>query len=75
MSTMINSTISELQFLLNQAQLPSKTRIRIIFEDKNRGAEILKRKRTIEAMRQLRGSGNGNLLDVLLTDRKRDNEK
>jgi hypothetical protein len=75
MSTMINSTISELQFLLNQAQLPSKTRIRIIFEDKNRGAEILKRKRAIEAMRQLRGSGNGNLLDVLLTDRKRDNEK
>jgi hypothetical protein len=75
MSTMINSTISKLQFLLNQAQLPSKTRIRIIFEDKNRGAEILKRKRAIEAMRQLRGSGNGNLLDVLLTDRKRDNEK
>jgi hypothetical protein len=75
MSTMINSTISELQFLLNQAQLPSKTRIRIIFEDKNRGAEILKRKRAIEAMRQLRGSGNGNLLDALLTDRKRDNEK
>jgi hypothetical protein len=51
MSTMINSTISELQFLLNQAQLPSKTRIRNIFEDKNRGAEILKRKRAIEAMR------------------------
>jgi len=75
MSTMINSTISELQFLLNQAQLPSKTRIRIIFEDKNSGAEILKRKRAIEAMRQLRGSGNGNLLDALLTDRKRDNEK
>ncbi|KPA17075.1 hypothetical protein MHK_002732 [Candidatus Magnetomorum sp. HK-1] len=75
MSTMINSTVSELQFLLNQTALPSKTRIRIIFEDKNKGTEMFKRKRTIEAMKQLRGSGNGNLLNVLLTDRKRDNEK
>ncbi|KPA18961.1 hypothetical protein MHK_000822 [Candidatus Magnetomorum sp. HK-1] len=75
MSTMINSSISELQFLLNQIELPSKTRIKIIFEDSTNATQILKQKRVLDAMKKLRGSGNGNLINVLLTDRKRDKQK
>jgi hypothetical protein len=36
-------------------------------------AEVLRRKKAIAAMKKLRGSGNGNLLDVLLEDRQKDN--
>lgn len=75
MSTVINSTISELQLLLNQIELPSETRIRIIFEENNHACEIIKRKRVVEAMRKLRGSGNGNLLNALLTEREKDQLK
>ncbi len=75
MSTVINSTISELQFLLNQIELPSETRIRIVFDENNYASEIIKRKRAVEAMKKLRGSGNGNLLNALLTEREKDKLK
>jgi hypothetical protein len=32
----------------------------------------LKRKRAIEAMQKLRGSGNGNLVNALLKEREKD---
>ena len=75
MPTMLNSTISELQYLLNQSELSSTTRIRIIVDDDNHVIELLKRKKAIDAMNKLRGSGNGNLLNVLLTEREKDKQK
>lgn len=75
MPTAINSTISELQALLNQIELPAETRIRIIFEENNHASKLIKRKRTVEAMKKLRGSGNGNLLNALLTEREKDKLK
>jgi hypothetical protein len=74
MSTAIDITLSEFQFFLKHLELPSETRLRIIFED-NAASEMLKRKRAIESMRKLRGSGNGNLLNALLREREKDKLK
>lgn len=68
-------TLSEFQSLLNYVRLPSETRLIISFEDDKSGIEILKRKRAIEAMQKLRGSGNGNLINALLRERKKDKLK
>ncbi len=67
----INMTLSELQFFMEHISLPSETRLTIIFDD-SASAEILKRMRSIEAMKRLRGSGNGNLVETLLRERRRD---
>ncbi len=37
MSTAIDITLSEFQFFLNHLELPSETRLRIIFEDNTAG--------------------------------------
>jgi hypothetical protein len=73
MST-VNMTLSELQYFLNHAPLPSETRLTITFDD-NKTEEIQKRKRAIEAMKKLRGSGNGNLVNALLRERIKDKLK
>lgn len=75
MSAAINLTLSELQFLLSHLRLPSETKLRLVFEDNNSATEILKRKRAVEAMKKLRGSGNGNLLKALLNERAMDKLK
>ena len=75
MSTTINITLSELKFYLNHLSLPSETQLRIIFDDDNIAVEILKRKRAIDAMKKLRGSGNGNLVNALLREREKDKLK
>jgi hypothetical protein len=72
MSTFKNITLSEFQLLTDYAELPSETLLTVIFDDDKSEMEILKRKRTFEAMKKLRGSGNGKLVKVLLKERKRD---
>ncbi|MEK7275227.1 MAG: hypothetical protein AAB296_01655 [Candidatus Desantisbacteria bacterium] len=68
MSTVAYTTLSELQSL----NLPLQTRLAITFEDTETALEVLKRQNVIEAMKKLKGSGNGNLVTVLLEERKRD---
>ena len=75
MPTAINTTLSELQCLLRHTKLSSETRFKVIFEDDESSIELFKRKKAIEAMRQLKGSGNGNLLESLLRERKMDKLK
>jgi hypothetical protein len=72
MQTLENITLSEFQELLNHVKLPIKTRLTVTFQDDQSAMEILKRKRAIEAMQKLRGSGNGNLVNVLLKEREKD---
>lgn len=67
----INITLSELQFFFENIALPSETKLTITFDD-NAAAEMLKRRRYVEAMKKLRGSGNGNLVETLLRERRRD---
>ncbi len=72
MSTLTHITLSEFQTLLRCVQLPVETRLTVTFEDERSAMAILQRKRALEAMRKLRGSGNGNLLTVLFQDREQE---
>ena len=75
MPAAINVTLSELQTLINHMKLPLETRLTLTFEDENSGIEILRRKKAFDAMRKLKNSGNGNLINVLLKEREEDSLK
>jgi len=72
MSTIEHITISELQSILQDIQLPSETRITISFEDTKTALKVLQRKKALEAMKKLKGSGTGELVSILLTERQKD---
>ncbi|OQX05099.1 MAG: hypothetical protein BWK80_52690 [Desulfobacteraceae bacterium IS3] len=72
MSVAMNLTLSEFRTLLSNVRLPSDTRLTVSFEDEESGIEIFRRKKAVDAIRKLKGSGNGNLLDVLLKEREKD---
>jgi len=74
MST-LSTTLSELRSYLRSLKLPPDTKVSVTFEDKRANAELLKRKTAISAMKKLRGSGNGNLVSVLLKERQKDKLK
>lgn len=65
-------TISELQDLLQSLKLPPDTRLTVEFEDAQVVQKAFKRQKAIEAMKKLKGSGNGNLVSALLTERKKE---
>ncbi len=73
--TLENITLSEFQDLLHHVELPDKTRLSVTFEDEQSTLAVLKKKRTLEAMKKLRGSGNGNLVAALLEDRQNDKSR
>ncbi len=72
MSTIEHVTLSELQNILQSLQLPPDTRLTVQFEDAQAMQKALKRQKAIEAMKKLKGSGNGNLVAALLTEREKD---
>ena len=72
MATMAHITLSEFESLVRSVKLPSETRSTVTVEDDRAAVEIVKRKRALEAMQELRGSGNGNLVHALLRERERD---
>nr|VFJ65088.1 MAG: hypothetical protein BECKDK2373B_GA0170837_11455 [Candidatus Kentron sp. DK]VFJ70170.1 MAG: hypothetical protein BECKDK2373C_GA0170839_12462 [Candidatus Kentron sp. DK] len=75
MQTTINTTLSELQPVLNRFSLPLETKLRITFEKNEADSEIRKRERAIAAIEELKGSGNGKLLDALLEERARERRR
>ena len=72
MSTVEHVTLSELQNLLQSLRLPPETRLTVKFEDAQAVEKALKRQKAIEAMKKLKGSGNGNLVNALLVEREKD---
>lgn len=72
MPTIEHIKLSELQNLLQSLQLPPETRLTIEFEDSQAIERAMKRKKAIEAMRKLKGSKNGNLVNALLTGREKE---
>lgn len=72
MSTIEHVTFSELQNLVQSLQLPPETRLKVEFEDAQAVQKALKRQRAVEAMKKLKGSGNGNLVNALLTEREKE---
>jgi hypothetical protein len=71
-ATFEHITLSEFQIILNSIEVPSETRLTVTFEDAASAMKILKRNKTLKAMKKLKGSGNGNLVTALLEDRARD---
>ncbi len=74
MSILESVTVSELTDLLHSLQLPPDTRIKIIVEDETAIQTAIRRKKALEAMQKLKGSGNGNLVAALLADRANGSE-
>jgi len=72
MSTIEHVTLSELHDLLQSLQLPPATRVTIKFEDAQAVQKAVERQKAIEAMKKLKGSGNGNLVAALLTEREKE---
>ena len=74
MTTLAHITLSEFQSLLRFVELSSETRLTVTFEDDRSAVAMLKRKKALVAMKKLRGSGNGNLINVLLQEREREKD-
>lgn len=72
MSAIEHVTVSELQELLQSLKLPPDTRLTIQFEDGQAVEKALKRQKAIEAMKKLKGSGNGKLVSALLAEREKE---
>lgn len=65
-------TLSELQDLMRSLQLPADTRMTVTFEENQTVQKAWERRKALEAMRKLKGSGNGNLVAALLAEREKD---
>ncbi len=65
-------TLKEFSYILDKLKLPEETRLTVIFEDRMTAIKALKRKKAIDAMQRLKGSGNGKLVSALLRERKAD---
>ena len=72
MTKLAHITLSEFEFLAQNAKIPLDTRLTITIEDERVSLEILKRQKALSAMKKLRGSGNGNLVETLLNERQKD---
>ena len=72
MSMIEQVTLAELQELLHSLQLPPDTRLTIKFEDTQAVQRALNRHKAIEAMKKLKGSGNGKLVTALLAAREKE---
>ncbi len=67
--------LSQLEKMLRKLNLPGDTRVTVRFDDDEAAEKVLKRKRALEAMKKLRGSGNGRLLETLLKEREKDKSR
>jgi len=65
-------TLSELQDLMRSLQLPADTRMTVMLEENQIVQKAWKRQKALEAMRKLKGSGNGHLVTALLAEREKD---
>ncbi len=74
MPTFEHVTLSELQNRLQSLKLPSDTRMTVQIDDSQLEQAELRRKKALEAMEKLEGSGTGDLLEALLEERKKDLE-
>lgn len=74
MATIKNVTLSKLQEKLNSLQLPSNAQLTIIIEENVGIKNVWDKQKALEAMKKLKGSGNGKLVDALLKERKKDKQ-
>lgn len=75
MTKLTQITLSEFESLVQGVNLPSDTKFTVMFDNDHTAVELIKRKKALEAMKKLRGSGNGNLVNTLLQERKQEKEQ
>jgi hypothetical protein len=73
MATLAHITVSELQEFIQTKKINNKTRLTVIFENDDTTSSV-KKMIANQAIKKLKGSGNGNLVSTLLKDRIRDKE-
>ncbi|MEW6378225.1 MAG: hypothetical protein AB1611_01325 [bacterium] len=69
MAIIENMTLSELKEKLNSLQLPGDTDLVVTIEKKEETKKTWDKQKALEAMKKLKGSGNGRLVDALLKER------
>ncbi len=72
MSTIEHVTLDELENVMRDLNLPTETRMTVIFENENISPDILKRQKGLNALVKLKGSGTGRLVTTLLQERAKD---
>lgn len=72
MTTIEHITFDELETIFRSTRLPNDTRLTVTFEDSSDVLKRIKKKKALEAMKKLKGSGTGNLVSVLLEERAKD---
>jgi hypothetical protein len=72
MSKIEKIPLSRLEDLLRSLNLPDNTTVTLPIEDNEAAQKALRRHKALEAMKKLKGSGNGNLVVALLKDREKD---
>lgn len=68
--TMLHVSYKELAEILKELHLSADSRLTIGFDDPEINLKAIRRQKALEAMKQLRGSGNPGLVDKLLQSRK-----
>ena len=72
MSTVEHVTLDELENLMRDLNLPTETRMTVIFENEDISPDLLKRQKALKALAKLKGSGTGRLVAALLQERAKD---
>ena len=72
MTTLAHITVSDFTSLVQTANLPLDTRITVTVEDDDAAMKLVQRQKALVAMRKLRGSGTGRLVETLLRERQKD---
>ncbi len=75
MATAIDISLKDLQAILKSMNLPDETKVSLTLENELAAIEIQRKRKALEAMKKLKGSGTGNLVNVLLNERAKDLEK
>jgi len=75
MHTLSHINVSEFQSLLRSVAIPSDTKVTVTFEDEPVALAVLRQQKGLEALRKLRGSGNGRLMAALMRERVKERKR
>ncbi|MBN2373775.1 hypothetical protein JXL19_08310 [bacterium] len=72
MATIKHITLPELQKKLESLKLSSDTYLTVTIEEMKSKKKVFNKQDALDIMKKLKGSGNGNLINVLLKEREKD---
>jgi len=75
MATAIDISLKDFQTIIKSMNLPDETKVSLTLENELVAIEVQRKRKALEAIKKLKGSGTGNLIKVLLKERAKDLEK